>query len=698
MTNQKIAVSKQSATLSAADLAKLGLAPIPVRAREKRPVEAGWQNASIDAKATDRHIARGGNVGLRMGPQPDGRILVAIDDDEPGAIAAAEAELGALPATLTNRTAKGHHRIFEWPAERAMPANAVRVRRGIDVRAAGGQIVVAPSLHPSGHRYEWAHVAEPVALPDAWVEALATRAPREKPAAGSAPRSALGDRVARVIGVVYPHYAAGGRHTLTRALGSWLHEAGFEDSQVHAVIEALPSEQTPKRVRDALDAAAQKRDGVPTIGWNELAGRLGEDAARLERAVETPFGRRRRERQERAQAANDVDPGGTPGTEPPPLDPSEDAWDAPEVPIDWYCKALGIAPSERKVTLLAGNPGSGKGPLAGHLAISFALGLLVLGAFPCKRCNVGILDYEGKRLTMRRIRGIARGLKRNPAELKGRIFVRDCDPGAPADLHEWIAARKIEVLIVDSYMSAMASTDADPNSSEYAQLARELGKLGIVVIVIAHARKQGAGKAGETPTLGDVAGSYALAGMAATAIAVWNPDDDDRTMARVKCLRAPDEAFPTFDVRWSKDQTAPDDAPVWMGMMAGAAGKHARAAAKEQTASQTRDQHLTEAANRLLAFMARNPETHQSARALRESGVHARDVTEVLAALLDAGMVDHQPSYNDRRHCGTWWPLLRPDSTPPRVVFEGGKARDVSQAPSAKLRPGNKFAPRPKAG
>lgn len=279
----------------------------------------------------------------------------------------------------------------------------------------------------------------------------------------------------------------------------------------------------------------------------------------------------------------------------------ETDWTRPEPPVEWYCEGLGIAPSSRKVTLIGGDPGAGKGPLAGHLAACFALGLPALGRFPVRRCNVGYLDFEGAILSARRIRAHTRGLGRDPAELTGRLILRDTDPDELAGslhsgpgglewLRAWIETHSIEVLIVDSYMSATASLDVDPNSPAFAELARRFGALGIVAILLAHARKLGA-RRGEAPMLGDVAGSFALAGLAQTAIAVWRPEEDEPLRARLSCMRAPDEPFAALDVEWIRSP----DGLTWRAVSAGT---------RRDNASADRDSRIAFAAKQVLGFLA----------------------------------------------------------------------------------------------
>src|SRR5262249_3907230 len=87
-----------------------------------------------------------------------------------------------LPQTLTSATGGGgEQRLFVLPDELDLGAIGNSVRKlgpGLDVRASGGQIVVAPSLHRSGRRYRWA-VRVPMAnLPNCFYELLADP-PRE---------------------------------------------------------------------------------------------------------------------------------------------------------------------------------------------------------------------------------------------------------------------------------------------------------------------------------------------------------------------------------------------------------------------------------------------------------------------------------------------------------------------------------------
>lgn len=152
-------------------LGALGLRVLPIKPGHKRPPMSSWQHAATDdADKIDnwyRGLYRDAGVGIALGPQPNGLYLFAIDVDthDPAhngwdALADLEEEHGELPATWRSLTgADGAHLIFAAPAGvtvRNQQASGNRIAPGIDVRGDGGQIVVAPTVHPNTQRtYEW---------------------------------------------------------------------------------------------------------------------------------------------------------------------------------------------------------------------------------------------------------------------------------------------------------------------------------------------------------------------------------------------------------------------------------------------------------------------------------------------------------------------------------------------------------------
>lgn len=141
----------------------------------------------LDA-STDEQVIRSwwfswpdANIGLACG---HGRVVVDVDN--PVALEEWEAVHGALPPTQKQHTGKGFHLVF---SSGARVRNKVRFAPGMDIRADGGYIVGAPSLHVCGREYVWeigADLDTPMAeLPESIlslvaVPRVAESAPRER--------------------------------------------------------------------------------------------------------------------------------------------------------------------------------------------------------------------------------------------------------------------------------------------------------------------------------------------------------------------------------------------------------------------------------------------------------------------------------------------------------------------------------------
>ncbi len=113
------------------------------------------------------------NVGVATGASS--RLLVLDIDlpDGPTSLARLEADHEALPPTCEQRTGSGGRQLlFAHPG--GTVANRARLLPGIDLRADGGYIVVPPSIHATGSRYQWLGRIPP-AEPPGWLLALLDR-------------------------------------------------------------------------------------------------------------------------------------------------------------------------------------------------------------------------------------------------------------------------------------------------------------------------------------------------------------------------------------------------------------------------------------------------------------------------------------------------------------------------------------------
>jgi hypothetical protein len=152
------------------------------KAAGKHPLISGWRKAATTDVSLIRLWWKAwplANVGLLMGGEAR---LVTIDvDGEEGRASLAKLEVvhGPLPLTLsqvTGRIGGGEHRLFKVPPGLEMDRvrNRVKIAPGIDVRAEGGLIVAAPSIHPTGTRYRWINDKQPVCDTPDWLFKLAT--------------------------------------------------------------------------------------------------------------------------------------------------------------------------------------------------------------------------------------------------------------------------------------------------------------------------------------------------------------------------------------------------------------------------------------------------------------------------------------------------------------------------------------------
>lgn len=156
----------------------LGWSCFPIQYRGKRPLFAWGQYQ--EEHATDAEVERwladhpAANVAVATGAV-SGIVVVDIDSDE------GKANLerhGFLPKTPYQRTGKGEHHFFAYPGFHVN--NKAAFVPGVDLRADGGYVVVAPSVHPSGAKYEWVvkpNECEPASLPEWLVHLVRPKQP-----------------------------------------------------------------------------------------------------------------------------------------------------------------------------------------------------------------------------------------------------------------------------------------------------------------------------------------------------------------------------------------------------------------------------------------------------------------------------------------------------------------------------------------
>ena len=235
---------------------------IPLEPRGKRPnVGRDWPSWVATPDSIRAHWQRhpDSNVGVRTG-----RGLVVLDIDPRAGgddnLADLEHEHGDLPPTIAVQTGGGgRHLYFRGPKDVA----SCDLGAGVEVKAAGRQVVAPPSLHPdTGALYEWApdHAPGQVPLADlpAWITAeRVSSGPQRTP-------------TSEWIAIVRDGLPTGGRnHGLARLVGHLLardidarlaHEIAhlintarctppLSRREVDAIVESIAGREAHKRTR-----------------------------------------------------------------------------------------------------------------------------------------------------------------------------------------------------------------------------------------------------------------------------------------------------------------------------------------------------------------------------------------------------------------------------------------------------------------
>ncbi len=118
-------------------------------------VKRGFKAATTDARQIETWWRKwqDANIGIVTGAISG---IMVVDIDGPEALAAVQQladKHEPLPKTPTAKTARGWHFYFKHPhADLIIPCTA---RDGIDIRGDGGYVVAPPSVHATGHAYQW---------------------------------------------------------------------------------------------------------------------------------------------------------------------------------------------------------------------------------------------------------------------------------------------------------------------------------------------------------------------------------------------------------------------------------------------------------------------------------------------------------------------------------------------------------------
>lgn len=168
-------------TLTAAlAYAAAGWYVLPVRTDTKHPgsvVGAGWPALSSRDPKTLAGWFAGSDYGIALHCGRSGAVVLDVDDYEnipDDIIAAIETTNCPYQSTRAEEPGRGHYLLANDTGRRignGLGKLATTPKWG-EVRGANGVIIVAPSMHPSGGRYQWERTGDVPPIPDYLAEAL----------------------------------------------------------------------------------------------------------------------------------------------------------------------------------------------------------------------------------------------------------------------------------------------------------------------------------------------------------------------------------------------------------------------------------------------------------------------------------------------------------------------------------------------
>jgi len=249
-------------------LAALERGWIPLPLDGKKPIAEKWTLLSVPSEAdVEKWVREGRNIGVRTGAI-SGIVVIDEDTAKGGNVAQAFADLGipTIPATPTMLTGGwGKHYYFRLPKGVKLGNSASKLGKAIDVKADGGQVVYAGSIHPDTQRiYAWAPTLSPddvelAEIPSAVLDKLTKRRSYEE--------SAFENEINRVRGA-----PEGERNTaLNRAafaLGQLVGAGLLDEARVRTALRAaspLPEREAEATIESGVEAGKlepRKRPGA----------------------------------------------------------------------------------------------------------------------------------------------------------------------------------------------------------------------------------------------------------------------------------------------------------------------------------------------------------------------------------------------------------------------------------------------------
>lgn len=231
---------------------------IPLRARDKKPVETKWQKRFIEAEEIDSTFTPGLNIGLLLGEPSD--WIVDIDCDIPEAITVASYLLPDTGLSFGRESIGKAHLLYRCPGIKTAKFKDQDIMI-LEVRSTGSQTMIPPSIHPSGEEVIWIGKGKPQELTS--TELM---------------KAARFTAAAALLARHWPEQ--GSRQDVALHLSGALAHAGWGLNEIKtfikAVLQAAGDEEADMRLKAVGYAVDKLQKGMPVSGWPKLAGIVGD--------------------------------------------------------------------------------------------------------------------------------------------------------------------------------------------------------------------------------------------------------------------------------------------------------------------------------------------------------------------------------------------------------------------------------------
>lgn len=260
MKTQREIGAQDRAVEAAQDYARRGRNPTPVIAGQKAVRLPEWPTLRMSADDVPEFFEAGDMVGLVLGESSGGLVCVDLDSD----VAVWLGSGSFLPETglIATRPGKPDSHRFYVCDPLPPPSSYKSAKTGkphVEIKATGTQVVVPPSLHPSGETWMWKADAEPARLTAA---ELVLRV--EQFAA-----------VAELITIWPTGSRTGIRHEATMHLSGGLLRAGWTEADVlwlaGVLVDWSGDTEREDRMRVVRATVERHTAGQATTGWPKLA-------------------------------------------------------------------------------------------------------------------------------------------------------------------------------------------------------------------------------------------------------------------------------------------------------------------------------------------------------------------------------------------------------------------------------------------